>query len=104
MLAMSNLGWYYTGRRRYEDAEGLLLSSVDHAKRHLGQAHGLTLWFSLRLSFLYHRMGRYEEQDELVDKSLAICLREHGERYPLTRFFEYWVRARSERPSKIGDD
>jgi tetratricopeptide (TPR) repeat protein len=81
---MHNLATLYNNRGLYEQAEPLLLETIEEHRRVLGDDHPNTLGSMNNLAFLFSVQGRYSEAEPLFLETLEIEQRALGNDHPVT--------------------
>ena len=84
LLSMNALAELYSNQGRSDEAELLLLKTLEIKKRVLGEEHPQTLRAMTILSNLYSKQGRYDEAEPLYLETLEISKRVLGEEHPAT--------------------
>jgi tetratricopeptide (TPR) repeat protein len=80
--SLNGLALLYDSQGRYNDAEPLLLQSLDIRKRQLGNDHPHVAQSLNNLAQLYYSQGQYNDAEPLYLQSLDIKKRQLGNDYP----------------------
>jgi tetratricopeptide (TPR) repeat protein len=89
LKSMNSLAILYWSQGRYDEAEPLLLETLETKKRVLGDDHPDTLDAMHSLAILYQRQGRFDEAEPLALETLKIRRRVLGDHHRGTSISMY---------------